>query len=156
LSPSTGWRFLQGKKTVSGHLIGGCADVLEFLKGTAYWPSPELWAGAILFLETSEEAPSPTLLSRWLRNYGSQGILQRLAGLLVGRPGGHQTPESDFQLYDAAIMGVVRDELGLTALPVITQMDFGHTDPMLVLPYGVQAIIDCQNHTFAVNEGAVE
>jgi muramoyltetrapeptide carboxypeptidase LdcA involved in peptidoglycan recycling len=34
-------------------------------------------------------------------------------------------------------------------------MDFGHTDPMFVLPYGVRAQIDCQNHRFAILESAV-
>lgn len=73
----------------------------------------------------------------------------------MGRPGGHQTPESDFPHYDAAILRVVREELGLRALPVVSHMDFGHTDPMVVLPYGVRATLDCPNHTLAIHEGAV-
>jgi muramoyltetrapeptide carboxypeptidase LdcA involved in peptidoglycan recycling len=34
-------------------------------------------------------------------------------------------------------------------------MDFGHTDPMFVLPYGVQAEIDCGAGRFAILESAV-
>jgi muramoyltetrapeptide carboxypeptidase LdcA involved in peptidoglycan recycling len=34
-------------------------------------------------------------------------------------------------------------------------MDFGHTDPMFVLPYGVQAEIDCDKKTFAILENVV-
>ncbi len=41
-----------------------------------------------------------------------------------------------------ALLEVCR-ELGLDSLPVVTQMDFGHTDPMFVIPYGVEAEIDC-------------
>jgi muramoyltetrapeptide carboxypeptidase LdcA involved in peptidoglycan recycling len=32
-------------------------------------------------------------------------------------------------------------------------MDFGHTDPVFILPYGVQAEIDCEAQQFA---GSVE
>jgi muramoyltetrapeptide carboxypeptidase LdcA involved in peptidoglycan recycling len=34
-------------------------------------------------------------------------------------------------------------------------MDFGHTDPMFVLPYGVCARIDPVGQTFAIMESAV-
>jgi muramoyltetrapeptide carboxypeptidase LdcA involved in peptidoglycan recycling len=34
-------------------------------------------------------------------------------------------------------------------------MDFGHTDPMFVLPYGIQARIDCDRHRFEIVENAV-
>jgi muramoyltetrapeptide carboxypeptidase LdcA involved in peptidoglycan recycling len=46
-------------------------------------------------------------------------------------------------------------ENGLTDLPIITGMDFGHTDPMFVLPLGVQAEIDCTQQRFAIVESAV-
>jgi muramoyltetrapeptide carboxypeptidase LdcA involved in peptidoglycan recycling len=153
LNPSSGWNFLRGAGTASGQLIGGCIEALEFLKGTEWWPGHEAWQGALLFLETSEEGPSLTVFKRWLRNYGSQGILQRLSGILLGRPGG-QIPESAFAGYDQATLAVL-DELDLQSLPVVTGMDFGHTDPMFVLPYGVPAAIDCEQRTFSILENAV-
>ena len=52
-------------------------------------------------------------------------------------------------------MQVVAEEEGLTNLPIVTQMDFGHTDPVFVLPYGVQAEIDCGAQRFAIVESAV-
>jgi len=135
--------------------MGGCADVLEDLKGTAWWPPLEMWEGAIVFLETSQELPPPKLLRSWLRNYGSQGILQRISGLLVGRPYGENLVARDYQEYDRMILQVVREEQGLETLPVVTGMDFGHTEPMCVLPQGVQARIDCQRQILEVMEAAV-
>ena len=85
-APSEGWAWLQGESPVVGRLVGGCLDVIEFLKGTEWWTPRKLWDGAIFFAETSEGAPSPHLVGRWLRNYGSQGILQRLSGMLLARP----------------------------------------------------------------------
>ena len=40
-------------------------------------------------------------------------------------------------------------------LPVITHMDFGHTSPMVVLPYGLQAEIDVEGKRFSILENAV-
>lgn len=80
--------------------------------------------------------------------------MQQLSAIVVGRPGGG-IPEADFVKYDEAILEVVTEELGLDSLPVVTNMDFGHTDPMFVIPYGVKAEIDCERQTFAMTENAV-
>jgi len=152
LNPSTGWKFLQGQGVRRGHLLGGCLEVLDWTRGTEIFP--EDWQNAILFLETSEEAPPPVMVTRTLRVFAAMGILQQLSGILFGRPGGTISPET-FPDYDRAILQVVNDELGLTDLPVITHMDFGHTTPIFVLPYGVQAEIDPQGETFSIIENAV-
>jgi len=154
LTPSTGWKFLQGNGFHRGHLIGGCFEVLDWLRGTDFWPEPEIWQGAILFLDTSEEAPSPTAVLRGFRTYAAMGILKELSGILFGRPGGQVQPEQ-FDEYDKVISQVVFEEQGLADLPVITHMDFGHTDPMFVLPYGIQAEIDCDTQQFTIIENAV-
>jgi muramoyltetrapeptide carboxypeptidase LdcA involved in peptidoglycan recycling len=154
LNPSCGWRFLQGQGKAQGRLIGGCLDVLEWLRGTSIWPDLAEFQNAILFLETSEDAPPPQAVAHALRTYASMGILGRLSGMLFGRPGG-QVPVERFSEYDAAILQVVAEEEGLTQLPIVTQMDFGHTDPMFVLPYGVRAQIDCDSRRFEILESAV-
>ncbi len=154
LNPPAGWMFLQGQGIRRGPLLGGCLEVLDWLRGTDFWPGPEAWQGAILFLETSEDAPSPEDVLRILRTFAAVGVLQKLSGILFGRPGG-QVPLDEFGEYDRAILQVVAEEEGLTHLPVISRMDFGHTDPMFVLPYGVQAEIDCDKQQFAILEAAV-
>lgn len=151
----TGPQTIQGSGIVQGHLMGGCVEVMEMLKGTDYWPEKDKWKGAILFLETSEEGPDVTHFTRWIRNYGSQGILSDVNGILLARPGGQLNDEQLFQ-YDKALKDVVSKELGLTNLPIITQMDFGHTDPMFVLPYGVQAKINCDKESFSILESGIQ
>ena len=86
LNPSEGWRFLQGSGVVQGHLHGGCIEVADWLRGTAFWPQPEQWKNAILFLEISEDAPSPSEVQFYLRTYAALGILKNLSGILFGRP----------------------------------------------------------------------
>jgi len=154
LMPSTGWKFIQGNGVRQGHLMGGCLEVLDFLRGTDFWPESTAWQNAILFLETSEEAPPPNVLKYALRTYAAMGILKKLSGILFGRPGG-ELPLERFQEYDEVFYQVITEEEGLSQLPVITYMDFGHTDPMFVLPYGVKAEIDCETRRFAILESAV-
>jgi len=153
LTPSTGPRTLQGRSTVQGHLIGGCAEVLEMLKGSDWWPPAEYWSSAILFYETSEEAPAATQVLRWLRNFAAQGILHRLSGIVLGRPGG-QTDEAYRQEQELSVVRAL-DEAGLQNLPVLAELDFGHTDPIATLPYGVMAEIDCARSRLSILEPGV-
>jgi muramoyltetrapeptide carboxypeptidase LdcA involved in peptidoglycan recycling len=154
LNPSTGWKFLQGIGIRRGHLLGGNLEVLDFLRGTDFWPPSASWQDAILFLETSEEAPPPNLLKYMLRSYAAMGILKQLSGILFARPGGDISPDR-FKEYDDVLYQVVTEEQGLSELPIITHMDFGHTDPVFVLPYGVRAEINCDSQKFRILENAV-
>ena len=153
LQPADPARILQGSRTVSGPLLGGCAEVLEMVKGTAWWPPLSAWDGAILFYETSEDAPAPGFVRYWLRNFAAQGILGRLGGLLLARPdpGGDPTYRARLEV---AIMETLAEE-GRSDLPVLSGLDFGHTSPMLTLPYGVMATIDCAAASLTITEAGV-
>ena len=150
LNPTTGWKFLQGTGIHRGHLIGGCLEVFDWTRGTELFP--QQWQDAILFLEISEDMPPPEFVRYTLRAYAALGILRQLSGILFGRPYGS---EDKFAEYDLAILQIVHDEEGLTDLPIITNMDFGHTSPMFLIPYGLQAEIDCDNQRFSIIENAV-
>ena len=152
--PSTGWKFLRGRGVHSGRLIGGCIEVLDWLRGTHVWPQAQVWDEAILFIETSEEAPAPQTVERMLRALAALGVLKRVRGLLVGRPGG-QVPSQRFAEYDQAVLNIVVGEEGLSELPIVSNMDFGHTEPKLVLPYGALTRIDCDRETITIAENAV-
>lgn len=148
-----GWHWLQGSGRAEGRLFGGCAETLEMLKGTRYWPAPEFWQDRILFIETSEDRPPPESVGYWLRNYGVQGVFDRLAGLLVGRARSYSDAEK--AALDEMVLRVVANEFGATGLPIVTNLDFGHTDPQWILPLGVRAEIDADAQTFRLLEPAV-
>lgn len=139
LQPCSGWQWLQGSGQHRGQLIGGCLEVVDWLRGTPVWPELSMWRNSILFLEISEDAPSPTAVAHMLRVLAATGALRETRGILFGRPYGD---EANFEAYDDALLQVL-GELGLRSLPLITRMDFGHTDPKFILPYGVEAEIDC-------------
>ena len=154
LNPCTGWQFHQPAGVVEGRLFGGCVSVLDWLRGTSAFPSVESLDGAILVLETSEEAPPPSMLASFVRSLAAMDILHRLAGILLGRPGGEVSPAA-LPSYADTLCDTVREEYGLHDLPVVSNMDFGHTDPMLVLPMGLPMRIDSANRRLTIAESAV-
>ena len=148
MKPNLGYELLQGEGIVTGPLIGGCMDVLEMMKGTCIWPELSEFEGAVLFFETSEDIPSPEFICYWLRNYGAAGILHKINGILWGKP----YQEIYHEEYKEVIHKVIYEELGLTKLPILYNATFGHNEPMMVLPYGAMARIDCSEKTFELLE----
>lgn len=146
-----GWRWLQGEARAGGHLIGGCVEVLEMLKGTRWWPRPELWRGAVIFLEPSD-APTPDQMEYWLRNYATSGILEGAAALLLGRPRGY-TPEQKERLAQAVEKVLL--EVERADMPVVADMDIGHTAPMMTLPLGCRVAVDPVQRSVTLLEPAV-
>ena len=150
--PNPGGRGLQGSEPVEGHVIGGNIEVLEFMKGTRWWPRPELWQGAVLMFETSEEVPSPEAVERYLRNYGHQGVLEQAAALLFARPMGYDTERRE--RLDQLILSVLA-EFGLTGMPVVTGLDVGHTSPHVVVQLGCRVAVDPTRRSIESLEVAV-
>ncbi|SDO10645.1 Muramoyltetrapeptide carboxypeptidase LdcA (peptidoglycan recycling) [Psychrobacillus sp. OK028] len=151
MNPNKGYELLQGSGVVQGKLIGGCIEVLEFAKGTSLWPAEEYWKDSILFFETSEELPTPGQLEYWLRNYGTQGILQQAQGIIIGKP----QNEKYYEEYKESIRLIMK-ELSLENLPILYNLNFGHTEPKFVLPYGAMAEINCEKVSFSILESGVE
>ena len=150
MRPNAPYRVLSGKGRARGRLWGGCMEVLEMAKGTILWPDTREFEDTILFLETSEDMPQPTQLLCALRNYGAMGILQRIRGLVFAKPY-QETFEAP---YHGAIVNVL-DEYGLSHLPVLCNASFGHNQPMVTLPYGALAEIDCGKPSFCLLEPGV-
>ncbi len=82
-------------------------------------------------------------------DYQNMGVLDRIVGLLVGRPIYYSDAEK------AALREVVRDRTADYAFPIVTDMDFGHTAPQFTLPLGCTARIDSEAKCFEVLEPAV-
>ncbi len=154
LKPATGWNFIGSKDVVSGRLIGGCLEALQFLNGSELWPDNTIWDDSILFLETSEEGMEPPVVTRFLRNLAAQGILQRVKGILFSKPGGKNIIFERFAEYDNAILKVFK-EYGIGIIPIATWMDFGHSDPMWTLQYGALAEINAIEKSVSILESTV-
>ena len=148
-TPSPGWTWLK-PGTAEGTLIGGCIESLQHLRGTRFWPGPDDWDGAILFWETSEDKPSPPVIDGILMDYENMGVLERLGGMIVGRPMYYTDEEK------ALMEEIILERTRKYDFPVISGMDFGHTAPQFTLPVGCRARIDGEHRRFEIIEAAVE
>jgi len=151
--PTEGWHWdvpdERAGETVSGRLWGGCLTVLEWLLAVnRAVPDADVLEGAVLALETSEELPSADTVRRTLTNFGERGLLERFDAVVVGRP---QTRSRDDQRSDeertsyredqrAAIREWVREYN--PQAPVVSGLDFGHTNPSAPVPIGGRIEVD--------------
>ena len=143
------YEVLSGKGIIKGQLLGGCVDVFPMIVGTEIWPSADEWKGKILLLETSEDKPSPDYLKYCLRNLGAQGILQRINGILVGKP----QDEKFYEEYKEIYLKVLH-EFRCEHLPVLYNVNIGHAVPIGILPLGIEYEIDLDQKTIRFLESA--
>lgn len=141
LTPSEGWLCIR-PGVAEGYLIGGCLETISWhIRGTDIWTDPE---GAILFLETSEEAPSPGHVDAYLTTLERDGVFDRINGLVVGRAYGYD------QARNEMLFEVLERRTSASGIPVIANVDIGHTDPMLTLRIGAQARLDAGERSFEI------
>ncbi|UXY26888.1 S66 family peptidase [Streptomyces sp. HUAS TT20] len=142
--PGTGWTWLNADRVVEGRGWGGNLEILGWLLMADREVSHDLteYDGGVLFLETSEELPSATEVFRTLRNFGERGLLRQFSALLMGRPKSwsFERPNSPREAarYATEQREAVRRALKTYApnMLAVLDVDLGHTDPQLVIPYG--------------------
>ncbi len=148
---NTPYEVVQGTGRATGRLIGGCLEVLNYLKGTSLFPPVDTFDNTILFLETSECEAPPWLVEDFLRGFGIMGILSRISGMFWGKPQG----EVYYKEYKAVICKVLA-EFDRREMPVLYNGSFGHNEPRMILPYGALAEIDCTAAGFSILESATQ
>jgi muramoyltetrapeptide carboxypeptidase len=115
----------------SGRIIGGNLCTLNLLQGTPYMPSLD---GALLMVE-DDALSNPNEFARDLASLlqlpGAAGV----QGLVVGR----------FQeasgMSRALLEKIIARQERLAGLPVLGNVDFGHTSPAATFPIGGQAAL---------------
>jgi muramoyltetrapeptide carboxypeptidase len=125
LLPNQGWWVL-AEGEAGGHIVGGSLCTLNLLQGTPFMPSLD---GAVLFVEDDFES-KPHDFDRDLTSLLQQRDARGATGLVIGRfqKASGMTPE--------ALDLIVRSKPELAGLPVIANVDFGHTDPLITFPIG--------------------
>ncbi len=128
LIPSDGWWPLQ-EGAATGRIVGGNLCTLNLLQGTDNMPSLE---GALLFLEDDFESHPATFardLASILQTPGAKGI----RGLVIGRF------QQASRMTRELLALIVAKQSVLAGLPVLANVDFGHTSPILTFPIGGEA-----------------
>jgi muramoyltetrapeptide carboxypeptidase len=120
----------EGKAT--GELVGGNLGSFSLLFGTPLMPS---LAGKILLME-DDEADTYKVIDRNFESLLQQPEADMLAGILIGRF------QKGSEMDEEKIKRMITIRPQLNKIPVIAQLDFGHTSPIATLPIGGLASID--------------
>lgn len=145
------WYFIGNvQQIVRGKLIGGCLEVLNsIIDDSMIWPDLLAWKKNILFLEITDCDRGVTIIKNFMKRLYRKKILQNLSGILFSKPGGKYVNISHFKVYEEILINIF-DEYKLPLIPIITRMDFGHTEPMWTLQYGTLVEIDPCNKTLNI------
>ena len=150
--------FWDGGKNAEGILWGGCIESLIVqASSNKYLPKDEDIDGAILMLESAEDIPEHWIVEYLLTGFGERGWLNKFQAVLVGRPKAwefdKQNSTKQKQSYREqqrqTVLRVVREYNKV--IPVIQNLDFGHTDPQIAMPLGSKARIDFNTKKIYLN-----
>jgi muramoyltetrapeptide carboxypeptidase LdcA involved in peptidoglycan recycling len=149
MRPASPWQFEGPRAVRSGPAWGGSLEVVDMHLRTARHLLPdEAYDGAVLLLETSEELPDATYVHRLLMCMGERGLLQRFVAVLVGRAKTWSFDRPNPPDAAATYAGQQRDAVRRAMAAyhpdavVVFDVDFGHTDPQLVIPIGGTVEVD--------------
>ena len=118
-----------------GEIIAANLQTLLVLAGTKYFPDLK---DKILFLEESEEE-NVSMIHRFFTHLSQVIDLNILKGICIGRfavQSGFKEDNTEEMIYD--------DVFKYLNIPVVYNLDFGHTDPLFTIPIGAKAVIDTQ------------
>lgn len=148
-----GWKWRGGNAHVDGRTWGGSLEATYLqLAANQYVSDPEAFDGGVLLLETSEELPDPGVVQRMLLGMGERGLLERFDGFLVGRvkARSHLVDRSrdEREHYREQVHETIVDIITRynSTGPIVLNVDFGHTTPVVPIPIGGKATIDPQNN----------
>ena len=109
-----------------GVIVGGNQCTLNLLQGTEYMPNI---SDSILFLEDDYEAHVATF-DRDLQSILHQLNFKQVKGIVIGR----FQPETG--MSRELLTQIIKSKRELNNLPVVANVDFGHTTPLITFPIG--------------------
>ena len=147
--PAPGWSWHGPQVRVSGPAWGGNLETVDFhLRTGRYLRPDDSYQGAVLFLETSEELPSASYVYRVLMCMGERRLLQRFAAIVWGRPKAWALDQPNDpaaktrytkEQHEAVLAAVAEYHPGAL---LVFGVDFGHTEPQLIIPSGGTVTVD--------------
>lgn len=125
------WLLHDGK--AQGTIVGGNLGTFDLLLGTEYRPAFE--ADTILFIEDTAGSDIG-MFERNLQALIYQPDFKNVKGLVIGRfQKGSKVSREHLEF-------IVTKKRELKNLPILANVDFGHSTPLLTIPVGGTAILD--------------
>ena len=126
-----GWLVINEGKA-SGTLLGANLATFNLLQGTEYFPD---LTDSILFIEDDLET-KPTNLDRDLQSLIHQPLFEKVKGIVIGRF------QKASEMTNEKLIQIIKSKEELKNLPVIANVDFGHTSPIITFPIGGEVAMD--------------
>jgi len=132
-----------GDTNAEGILWGGCVDSMVVQTAAEkYLPKTEDLENTVLFIETSEDMPDHWIIEYVLTGFGERGWFDKFQAVLVGRPKAWEFDKQNNAKEKAEYRSLQRETVLKTvreynkSIPIVQNIDFGHTDPQVLLPNG--------------------
>ncbi len=111
-----------------GTIVGGNLGTFLLLKGTPYMPSLE---NTILFIEETEA--NDVIFDRNLQSIVDLPEFSGVQALLIGRF------EKTAEITENKLKAIIQQKRALAHIPIVYDLDFGHTTPFFTFPIGGNA-----------------
>ncbi|MFA9504568.1 S66 peptidase family protein [Natrinema sp. H-ect1] len=147
-----GWEWYGPSTTVEGRLWGGCFEIISWhLQTERYVPDTSDLEGAVLVLETADDAPDAERIGWTLMCMGERRLLQQFDAVLVGRPATFAA-DVNREEYCAAQREAILEQIERynPGIPLVFGLDYGHTDPCIPLPLGADVTVDATKERISV------
>lgn len=119
--------------SANAEIVASNLQTLLVLAGTRFFPELR---GKVLFLEEAEEE-NTQMIHRFFTHLSHVVDFNLLKGICIGRfssQSGFSSEDMEETIYADVFKGI--------NIPIIYNLDFGHTDPMFTIPIGGRAVID--------------
>lgn len=131
-----------------GNIIGGNLSLIVDTIGTPYEIDVN---GKILFIE--EIGEEPYNIDRMLNQLRLAGKLHDAVGIILGDFNNCVSEKHDENL---TLEQVIEDHIKPVGKPTIYNLQAGHCEPMLTIPFGVRALLDADKKELIILESCVE
>lgn len=128
LIPNIGWLAINDKEA-TGTIVGGNLCTLNLLQGAEYFPDLK---DSILFIEDDSES-LPHAFDRDLQSLIHLPNFQYVKGIVIGRF------QIASKMSENKLTRIIKGKKELNNIPIIANVDFGHTDPKITFPVGGEA-----------------
>lgn len=118
--------FVIQEGNAEGTVLGGNLCTFNLLQGTEYFPKPK---HAILFIE-DDYTSEPHTFDRDLQSLIHQPEFKNIRGIVIGRF------QKKSNMTNNLLTKIIKTKKELKDLPIVANVDFGHTDPKITIPIG--------------------
>lgn len=137
--PNEGY-WIINSGSAKGESIGGNLSTLSLLCGTDFFHFKD----CILFIEDTGSI-KPETFDHLLQSIIHQSDFEKVKGILIGRF------QKNSNISKRTLSLIIKSKIELSSIPVIANVDFGHTNPIITIPVGGIIDISTKDNLTKVN-----